>query len=312
MEAMIMNQLFRYFFAVLIAAQTLSLHAEEKDDLYAIVYGNMSRLNNSRELSPEMKFEKLAALYKENISNLNPRSDTDTLHLHAMFRAADLVASYAMVVYPKKMGKYVERMRSVYEILQERNEVLTSEASSLYGSYIAERDFAKAKALKSKTSLLGDEKLPHVEITENLDKDKPAVIELESTGRSFFTKAVQMQSGYKIIIVSGCHISRDAAKEVEDNPALNDIFKKYGAIWLQPADRTLSAESVREWNKSFPDQQLVISYRNSAWKGIDFARIPSFYLYKDGKLISQQHGWKYGDHGKMLIETLRRAGIFNL
>jgi hypothetical protein len=45
---------------------------------------------------------------------------------------------------------------------------------------------------------------------------------------------------------------------------------------------------------------MHVAFDNSKWEGIDFARLPSFHFYVDGRLVKLIRGW--GDDSAMLEE----------
>jgi hypothetical protein len=105
-------------------------------------------------------------------------------------------------------------------------------------------------------------------------------------------RSVDTNLPYRIVVVAGCHFSLAAMREIKADPLLHDAFVRGNAIWLTPDNEEIDVEGMRDWNLEFPDQPIAVAYDNGTWPSIDFFAIPTFYFFKDGKLVSSSVGWK--------------------
>lgn len=203
-------------------------------------------------------------------------------------------------------------MASDLKELDRRNVSIESQYKDMFDAYISARMFDMARVLAKEHPSIDFGKTPEFLVDKSYSDGKPSELVIRSDRPYAILRSVDLNTNYRIVIVAECHVSRDAARAIEANTSLREAFKKGNAVWIQPADRTLNFEFVRQWNAEFPDEQISIAYRNKDWADIDFSRIPNFYIYKNGKLIFHEVGWwKNGSAPKSILKDLHDAGLLN-
>lgn len=276
-------------------------------DHYAVMIG-ISRSS----ISPREKVEKLEveydrkfAVHRDALRSLN---DGDLL---AMFRSANMLASYTMFFHTEKNPRFLAAMEAAYREMRRRDLSPDAVASDMAGAYIAARRFADANRIIAAN---GDTELPM--LPDSVAKDgfvegRPGAFLVDAKSDLVRLANFDTTSGDVIVVVAGCHFSRDAAEEIAGTPSLRRAFGKARTLWLQPADRQFDLNQIQAWNREFPDQPMLVAYSHAPWRGVDFSEIPNFYFYRDGKLIAQHAGWKKGAPPQAVMSALRRMQLLD-
>lgn len=121
-------------------------------------------------------------------------------------------------------------------------------------------------------------------------------------------KPVDMQVPLRIVVVAGCHFSVDAVRAIRADPQLAKLFHEH-AMWL--ANERESLPAVLDWNRQFTDQPMNVAWRNSEWPMPDLSHIPTFYIFRHGKLVDQWIGWPADTGMQTLRAHLRKDGLLN-
>ena len=169
----------------------------------------------------------------------------------------------------------------------------------LYRLLVGARKFGQAHELAHKYPTAKLEPLPRLRDETGGDTGKPTYLLLKPDEHELVRKSIDLDHGLHIIVISGCHFSVDAVKGVESVPRIAELFQRH-AIWL--ASQTESLADVAVWNREHPQQPMRVAWKNSEWTRITSWAMPTFYIFRDGKLVDQWAGWP-ADTG---LSTLRR------
>lgn len=187
--------------------------------------------------------------------------------------------------------RYVADMSAVFDELSRRGVASSEQRNSMIGAHLSVWQIAQAKALASKETRIKEGEVFALERGKAFEPTAPAVVSVSATGDIARAMPFVFPQGPTVVVSAGCHVARRAAEAISKDAQLREVFRGANAIWLSPASTTVDPISIVEWNKHFPDAQMHIAFDNSKWTGVDFARLPSFHFYLDGKLVTRINGW---------------------
>lgn len=243
-------------------------------------------------------YDNLLALY-QNPSNLAKLDDSD---VGLLFRAAGLAA------FTSHDSRYLDDLRLDLLALNARGFATTAQVSEVYDQLIAARRFSDADALAKQYPTAGIKPLPPLKRAPDLHDGSPTVLVMEPDGKSMLHKPIDMQAPLRIVVVAGCHFSVDAVRAIRANPKLDRLFHEH-AIWL--ANENESLPDVLDWNRQYTDQPMNVAWRNSEWTMLDSWAIPTFYVFRHGKLVDQWSSWPADTGIQTLRAHLRKDGLLD-
>ena len=130
----------------------------------------------------------------------------------------------------------------------------------------------------------------------------PTALSVDVAAHTMKRDAFDLSTPLRIVVVASCHFSQDAARAIEADSRLRPLFVRH-AVWLAGENETFG--EVEEWNKAFPDQPIHIAWKDSEWSMLDSWGMPTFYVFRHGRLAGKFIGW----HGlESLRQSLKKAG----
>lgn len=206
----------------------------------------------------------------------------DDSDLGLLFRAAATSASIS------RHTRYLDDLQTDLAELRRRGIATSGQVVDVHDALVAGRRFADANALANIYPAAGIKRLPPLHVTSGIAANDPSALLMEPDGKSMLHKPIDMQAPLRIVVVAGCHFSEDAVRAIRADAQLDDLFHRH-AIWL--SDENESLADVLEWNRAYPDQPMNIAWRNADWSMLDSWAIPTFYVFRDGKLVDRWSGW---------------------
>ncbi|HEX5353357.1 MAG TPA: hypothetical protein VFW60_04700 [Rhodanobacteraceae bacterium] len=244
----------------------------------------------------------IAAIYDASLAPYqNPKSIAalDESDMRLLFRAVGIVASRT------QSPRYLDDLRLDLATLHHRGLATPALVASVHDQLVAARQFSEANALAKQYPAAHLSPLPPLRQAPNLHDGEPTVLVMEPNGKAMLHKPVDMHAPLLIVVVAGCHFSVDAVRAVRADPQLDALFHKH-AVWL--ADENESLTDVLAWNRAYPNQPMNVAWRNSEWPALDSWLIPTYYVFRNGKLADQWSGW-YSVHD--LKTHLAKAGLLD-
>ncbi|MBX9402365.1 hypothetical protein K4L06_13705 [Lysobacter sp. BMK333-48F3] len=270
----------------------------------------MLTLSRNSSLSTDVKTDRLSEAYALHFEGLVRREGMSPDDLQALFDASNMLASYTMYFRSGENSNYVANMVYAREVLASLGVHSERNDQDLYGALIAARRFDEARGLARASVVLGRQAPLEFDIARDFSPVRSGYFDLPSGGRKFILRnSAAAGSGVRVIVVSGCHAARDAARGIASDAALREAFLHADALWLAPADRAFDSAEIRQWNLEFPDSPIRIAFNHAAWKGVDFSRQPAFFFFKDGRLVSKSVGWSRSGPPQALLKALRDTGL---
>lgn len=205
--------------------------------------------------------------------------------------------------------------------LEHRHIATQSNVQEMYISYIEARMFQDARRFAGQHPKADLSPVPGFKQARALPAGVPTELVVSTTKREMVRQPVYLDRGARIVVVATpeCHFARHGLLAINADFQLKSVFGKY-AVWLAPGYYGLDFDTYQKWNRQHPEEQIGIAYRRSEWPMITYWALPTFYFFKNGKLVEQLIGWwpnppasyKYRDsEGNIpnLKKALRKIGL---
>ena len=189
--------------------------------------------------------------------------------------------------------------------MQRRGMVEDKDYARLHQALIASRDFDTANVLVRSHPDMGVDTVPAFRKSASLPQEQPTALTVNAQDGTMARQAFDLSAPLRIVVVASCHFSQDAARAIEADTRLRPIFAS-DAIWLASQNEYFS--SVTDWNREFPDQPIHIAWQNSEWSMLDSWAMPTFYVFRHGRLVKKFSGW-FG--ANTLKHSLHEAGVLH-
>lgn len=228
----------------------------------------------------------------------------DSEDLKMLFRSADLTHNHTLreqdiTVMELALSELINR-----GIDTQRNRV------DMYGAYISMRMFTDAQHFADKHGIEVDRIAPSIvsEVPENFHGRTLLKVSL-TNNKLTHTSFVPGLSDYIIVISHPlCHFTRDAVSAIEQDSTLSKIFSE-NSFWIAPVDRNVHFETLQAWNLKHSGAEFSVAYRREDWQQIDYWGTPTFYFFKDNKMIEKVTGWPDSGRREELIQAARSIGL---
>ena len=189
--------------------------------------------------------------------------------------------------------------------MQRRGIVEDKDYARLHQALIANRDFDAANAIVRDHPGMDVDTVPAFRKPASLSPNQPTALTVNTQSDTMTRQAFDLSAPLRIVVVASCHFSLDAARAIEADAQLRPIFAN-DAIWL--ASQREHFSSVIDWNREFPDQPIHIAWQDSEWSMLDSWAMPTFYVFRHGRLVKKFDGW----HDlKTLKHSLREADVLH-
>lgn len=224
--------------------------------------------------------------------------------LKILFRAADLTHNHTLreqdlAVMELALSELFNR-----ELDTQRNRV------DMYAAYISMRMFADAQRFADKHGIVVDRMTSS--IISEVPEDFPGrtLLKIPSANNRLTRTPFVPESGNYIVVISHplCHFTRDAVSAIERDSVLSDIFSK-NSFWIAPVDRNVHFETLRAWNLKHSGAEFSIAYRREDWPQIDYWGTPTFYFFRDNRMVEKVTGWPSEGRREELIRAARSIGL---
>lgn len=224
-----------------------------------------------------------------------------------LFRAAYLAFFYGY------QRAYLEDMRMDINVLSRKGSLPEKMVRDFYASLVAAREFGDAESFRRQHPLANMPAMPPVEDGVPLGNADPTMLALREEGNSrVFTReaANVLGSGSWVLVVSHqlCHFSQNASRAIAADPVLGPLFRDH-AQWVAPQESALAVSSLAKWNRDHPTMPIAIVYKQSEWPMVSSWATPTFYFFKDGRMVDQVTGWPTEGNREALIDALRKNGL---
>ena len=207
---------------------------------------------------------------------------------------------------------YFADMRRDFTELQRRHRVDRPHASDLYDALLAAHRADEARALLAAHPSIGRQPPPQMRTASRIRNGQPSlwIATLGTRKRELVRFRFNIRVPAQVIVLAstGCHFSANAARDIEADPLLRDLFREY-AQWVAPADEITAFDAVRDWNQAHPALRLGIAYDNAALPMVERFETPTFYFLDHGTVIDTVVGWPPGGNLDAIRGGLRKINL---
>lgn len=251
----------------------------------------------------------LLRLYRQqfhaHLASLDALSDED---VEAGWLTAHNAAFYAHYYDPMAQPALLDASWRWLDELHRRDGVSDRQALFAHHLFMTARQFDRADVLRKRHPQARLPHLPPIRSDASFDPSAPAVYSLEGNGEGFRLHNLHLDRQRSIIVVAGCPISRNAARDIQADPALRKAFADGNVTWLGSAD-ALHLDEVRQWNEALPHAPLLVVHGQQQWPGLDFTAHPTFHFFVDGELVASHSGWSPEGAPEPVIDGLKAMGL---
>lgn len=220
---------------------------------------------------------------------------------YADLRLLRRAAEEAVFYVPSSM--HIAQLQMDLTEMQRRNMVGDKDFAGLHRALVASRHFDAASRLARTHPHMDADNVPVFHMPGSLPPGQPTALTVDAQNNTMSRQSFDLTAPLRIVVVASCHFSKDAARAIKADAQLRPIFAS-DAIWL--ASQNEYFNSVSEWNREFPDQPIHLAWQDSEWSMLDSWAMPTFYVFRYGRLVKQFSGWQ---DMKTLKQSLHEAGV---
>ncbi|GAA0258774.1 hypothetical protein [Rhodanobacter caeni] len=268
---------------------------EQRYDQFVLYQADFAMPEAQRFTLAGQRYDKLFGRYQiaDRLHSLG------AVDLRLLKRAAD------EAVYYVPSDTHISQLRMDLDEMQRRHMATDKDYSTLHQALVARRDFDGAKMLALHHRGMETEAVPTFRKPVALPAGQPTALTVDMHDGTMTRQAFDLSRPLSIVVVASCHFSRDAARAIEADAQLRPIFAA-DAIWLASQGERLSA--VIDWNREFPDQPIHVAWQDSEWSMLDSWAMPTFYVFRHGRLVKKFSGWS---NATTLKQSLQAAGVLH-
>ena len=223
-----------------------------------------------------------------------------------LFRAADLAWRTT------GQARYLADLRRDFAELERRRRVDRPHLADFHDALlIAHRD-DEARALLAAHPEAGRKPPPSMRSFSRIRSGQPSlwIVPADARTRELVRFRFNLRAPAQVIVLAstGCHFSANAARDIEADPLLRELFREY-AQWVAPPDEVTAYDAVREWNQAHPALRLGIAYDNASLPMVERVETPVFYFLDHGSVIDTVVGWPPGGNLDAIRRGLRRIDL---
>jgi len=249
------------------------------------------------------RYDALLGAGLSNPTNFDTRSDRELVYL---FRATELIASDA------PSAEDAPHLQAIVNTMARRGIARAQDYRRVLDSLLLTRDFTGAREFVSLHPQQGLQPVPQFRDRIGRAANAPTLW-MPVSASDALERTPWDLAPTQILVVAGCHFSRDAAEDIARDPVLGPVFKSH-AHWLMLPPGQEDPGSVREWNRSFPDAPALQIVDRSEWPILPAGwRMPTFLVVHNGKVVEHIIGWPRdpASNRQALVEALARHGLLN-
>ena len=222
-----------------------------------------------------------------------------------LFRAA------ALAFQTTSQPGYLADMRGDFAELQRRHRVDRPHAGDLYDALLASHHADEARALLAAYPSIERSAPPSMRAASRIRPGQASlwIVTPGTRKRELVRFRFNIHVPAQVIVLAstGCHFSINAARDIEADPLLRDLFREY-AQWVPPSELT-AFDAVRDWNQTYPSLRLGIAYDDAALPMVERFEMPTFYFLDHGTVVDTVVGWPAGGNLDAIRRGLRRINL---
>lgn len=245
----------------------------------------------------------MAQIYAERFSAMQTEARRHTLvdgDVEFLFRAASLA------FLADHRPTYIDDMRADFSELQRRHRIDRPTASDFYDALILSGKSTEARKLQASYPIIERRPVPRMRAASHISRGKPSlwIVNTERGKRELVRYPFNIRVRAQIIVLAStsCHFSEQAARAIEADPGLRDVFRE-SAQWVAPANDLTAFDAIKKWNDAYPSSRLGVIHDDDELPMVQRIETPTFYFLDHGRVVDTVVGWPEGGN----IEALRRG-----
>jgi hypothetical protein len=291
--------------AVSLDARTAPLPASERDTPSAFD-GRYDQLLAIDERNDDSTAPDLIRTYSADVAPSQTEARRHALgnrDVEFLFRAANL--SFGRT----GQAGYLADMRADFAELDRRHAVERPIASDLYDALVRTQRTDEARALLASHPIL-DRASPPVMRIGHVRKGQPSLWIANAARRELLRLRFNIRAPAQVIVLAGtsCHYCHNAARDLERDPLLRDIFRNYGQ-WVAGSNDLTAFDAVRQWNRDYPDMRLGIAFSDDELPMLKHNGTPTFFFLDHGTVVATVVGWPDNGNLEAIRHGLRRIDL---
>ncbi|GGY29060.1 hypothetical protein GCM10008098_22890 [Rhodanobacter panaciterrae] len=224
-----------------------------------------------------------------------------------LFRAATTLA-FRITSQPD----YLADMRSDFAELAHRHRIDRPHAGNLYNALITAHHVDEARALRAAYPLVERSPAPVMRSSTRIRDGQPSlwIVTPGARKRELVRFRFNIRTPAQVVVLAstGCHFSQNAARDIEADLQLREVFRDY-AQWVAPASEVTAFDAVQAWNQAHPTLRLGIAYDDATLPMVERFDTPTFYFLSHGRIIDKVIGWPEGGNLEAIRRGLRKIDL---
>lgn len=155
------------------------------------------------------------------------------------------------------------------------------------------RLFDQARAFAAARPDLGTRAIPMVKDPLGSGFAGRSLYRYDRAAHTLIREAAPVPQGTQVIMVvdAGCRFSADALAALRSDAGLQARLRQANLLILTPPTSGAPFHFISQWNAANPSMPMGVPADLAAWRAIDGAGVPRFFVLKDGKVLGQTSGW---------------------
>ncbi len=205
---------------------------------------------------------------------------------------------------------YLADMQGNFAELQRRHAVDRPHAGMLYDALLRAHRSDEAKTLGAAYPVIDRRPPPTMRSGGRVRKGQRSLWILTPGKRELLRYRFVTHMPAQVVVVASpeCHFSQDAARDIEADPQLRDIFGD-ASQWVAPSSDFTAFDAVQRWNTQHPAVPLAIAYDDTSLPAGGPVGTPTFYFLQRGRVVDTVVGWPRKGSREAIRLALRRIGL---
>jgi hypothetical protein len=205
--------------------------------------------------------------------------------------------------------KYLPELSKSLKQLEANRSAHALDYESYYKSLLASREFESARAFLKIHPNVASQPLPKI---VRLEQEGWQLTEwlIEENGKALRQTVYEMPMGPVIIAISnpGCHFSRNAINAIKQDKQLAEKILPLIKL-VAPPDFNFNVEEIQRWNGVNSKLKMTLMHDINDWPMVTDWSTPSFYFFRNRKLVAQVFGWPKSGNKEAMFEGLKKIGV---
>lgn len=252
------------------------------------LYERLASLNvQLRDASAQARGTAVVRRYRQLTADTQPCTPA----MASGFSADDLFRGAAFAELYSLETKDVDTLGCLYRALVASGIATDWHARTYAGALTTVSRFAEANALRAQTTGSSTPILPQLEVSRDATAPGWRMLSLKDAehARVETWQPASHRMHVVAVVHPTCAYSVRALSEIEQRPELQ--WLRDDMLLVVPPDASLPTSGLLAWNAAHPRLQMHPMYLRSDWEALTSLDTPTFYLVRDGQVLSSFEGW---------------------